>query len=109
MTVDPKLLLLFVGMGAVTYLPRWLPLFFLSTRKLPLWLAVWLDFIPVAVLCALILPDLVVSPAPRHVDFFRRELIVAIPTFLVALKTKSMGGAVLAGMVLYWLVGKVMG
>jgi branched-subunit amino acid transport protein len=107
--VDPKFLVLIIGMGAVTYLPRWFPLFFLSTRRLPQWLEVWLDFIPAAVLSALILPALVASGEPRHFDLFHRELIAAIPTFLFALKTRSMGGTVLVGMALFWLAGKIMG
>ena len=31
-------LLLFAGMGAVTYVPRALPLIYLSNRKMPAWL-----------------------------------------------------------------------
>ena len=27
-----------IGMGVVTYIPRWLPLFFLTRRRLPFWL-----------------------------------------------------------------------
>jgi len=107
--VDPQYLVLLIGMGAVTYLPRWFPLFFLSKRRLPRWLEIWLDFIPVAVLSALILPALVASGEPRHLDLFRRELIVAIPTFLFALRTRSMGGTVLVGMALFWLAGRMMG
>ena len=49
-----------IGMGIVTYIPRWLPLFFLSRRRLPPWLIDWLDFIPAAILSALI------SAVARH-------------------------------------------
>jgi branched-subunit amino acid transport protein len=105
-TVNPKILLLIIGMGLVTYVPRWFPLFFLSTRRLPRWLEIWLDFIPVAVLGALIVPALAVSGDPRHLDLLRKEMIVGIPVFLFALKTRSMGATVLVGMALYWLAGK---
>ena len=37
-----EILLIIIGMGAVTYLPRWLPLAFLSRRPLPAWLVDWL-------------------------------------------------------------------
>jgi len=33
---------------------------------------------------------------------------VALPTFVFALKTKSLGGTVVVGMALFWAVQKVM-
>ena len=100
-------LILVVGMGLVTYIPRWIPIFFLSRRELPQWFTEWLDLIPVAILSALILPELVTSGGPRHLDLLRPQLLVALPTFLFALKTRSLGGTVIVGMLLYWLVGKL--
>jgi len=38
---------------------------------------------------------------------FRPELFVAIPTFIFAVKTKSLGGTVIFGMALFWLAGKI--
>jgi len=52
-----------LGMGAVTYLPRLLPVLLLSSKKLPSWVVAWLRFIPVAVLAAMLLPSLVVKDA----------------------------------------------
>jgi branched-subunit amino acid transport protein len=106
--LDPHFLVLAIGMGVVTYLPRWFPLFSLSRRQLPLWLETWLDFVPAGVLSALILPTLVAGGDPRRLDLLRPELIVAVPVFLFALKTKSMGGAVLLGMALFWLAEKLL-
>ncbi len=94
-------------MGAVTFLPRWIPLFFLSNRKLPDWFVEWLDLIPAAILSALLIPALVTAGDPRRLILWRPELLVAVPTFLFALKTKSLGGTVVVGMLLFWLVGKV--
>lgn len=96
--------LILLGMGAATYLPRLLPLFFLSQRKLPQWMIDWLELIPVAILAALLAPALVVD-SDNAIDLLRPELWVAIPTFLFALRTKSLGGTVLVGMGLFWLVG----
>jgi branched-subunit amino acid transport protein len=98
-------LLLFLCMGLVTYVPRWLPLLYLSHKQLPQWLSDWLSFIPVAILSSLVAPILLADTTTRTLDIGKPELLVAIPTFLFALKTKSLGGTVLAGMVLYWLAG----
>jgi len=82
-------LILFGGMGLVTYLPRALPLLYLAHKKMPHWLVDWLSLIPVAILSALLAPS----------------LLVAVPTLLFALKTRSLGGTVVVGMLLYWLAG----
>lgn len=103
--IKPEYLYLVLGMGLVTYLPRWLPLFVLSQRKLPRWLIEWLDLIPAAILSALIFQDLFIQG--KGIDLFNPKSIVALPTLLFALKTRSLGGTVVVGMLLYWLAGKV--
>jgi branched-subunit amino acid transport protein len=98
-------LFLFGGMGIVTYLPRWLPLFYLAHRELPKWLIDWLSMIPVAILCALLAPILFTNQTTRSLELGKPEFLVAIPTLLFAVKTKSLGGTVFVGMGLYWLSG----
>ncbi len=100
-------LFLFGGMGLVTYLPRALPLLYLAHKKMPQWLIDWLDLIPVAILSALLAPTLFGDAATRSFAFGKLELLVAIPTLLFSLKTRSLGGTVLVGMLLYWLGGMV--
>ena len=95
------------GMGLVTYLPRWFPLFFLSRRNLPQLVVEWLDLIPAAILSALLFPALVTVGEPRQISLLQPELWVGIPTFAFALKTKSLGGTVIVGMLLFWLVGRI--
>jgi branched-subunit amino acid transport protein len=104
--IQTDYLILVVGMGLVTYIPRWLPIFFLTRRELPRWFIDWLDLIPVAILSALLLPELVTTGSPRHLQLFQLQLWVALPTFLFALKTRSLGGTVVVGMSLFWLAGK---
>lgn len=101
--LETEYILLVLAMGLVTYIPRWLPLFFLSKRRLPEWFIEWLDMIPVAILSALIFSDLFVTGDPRSLDILQLKSLVAIPTFLFALKTKSLGGTVVVGMVLFWM------
>lgn len=98
---------LIAAMGVVTYVPRWLPLFFLTRRNLAGIFVEWLELIPAAILAALLLPALVTSGEPRTLDVFQPEMWVAIPTFLFAMWTKSLGGTVVVGMLLFWLQGKV--
>jgi branched-subunit amino acid transport protein len=96
------------AMGLVTYVPRWLPLFILTKYTLPGWFKDWLALIPASILSALLLPALVTGGGdPRQLDIMRPELWVALPTFVFALATKSLGGTVVVGMVLFWLSGKL--
>ena len=100
-------LFLFGGMGLVTYLPRALPLLYLAHKKMPQWLIDWLSLIPVAILSALLAPSLFTDSATRSFAFGNLELLVALPTLLFSLKTRSLGGTVLVGMLLYWIGGMV--
>jgi branched-subunit amino acid transport protein len=109
MTLHPWFLPLIIGMAAVTYLPRWFPLFFLSGRHLPRAVIIWLGFITPAVLAALVLATLVTAGEPRHLSLMNKDLLVAIPVSLFALRTKSMGATVLFGMALFWAAGKLFG
>ncbi|NLV23774.1 MAG: AzlD domain-containing protein [Deltaproteobacteria bacterium] len=100
-------LFLFGAMGLVTYLPRACPLLYFAHRQMPQWLIDWLALIPVAILSALLAPTLFADGATRSFSFGKLELLVAIPTLLLSLKTRSLGGTVLVGMLLYWLGGMI--
>lgn len=93
---------LIICMGAVTYLPRMLPLVVLTQRRLPSWFTEWLELIPAAILSALIAPTLFASADPRSLDLGKPELLAALPTLVFALKTRSLAGTVVVGMFCYW-------
>lgn len=101
-------LLLIAGMALATYLPRLAPLLLLSRRQLPAWLAEWLDLIPAAILGALVAPAVFAAADPRRMELLRPEVLAALPTFVFALKTRSLGGTVVFGMALYWLAEKLL-
>ena len=91
-----------VGMGLVTYLPRLIPLLVLSGQagtenSLPPWLTRWLGYVPVAVLAAMLLPSLLVVEGRAHLAWDNLYLWAALPTAWIAWKTRSLVGAVLAG------------
>jgi branched chain amino acid efflux pump len=105
--ISSDYVLLILGMGAVTYLPRWLPLHYLSRKKLPQWFVEWLQLIPAAILSALLLPELITHGEPRQLDFLQIKFFVALPTFAFAYWTRSLGGTVVVGMLLFWGAGKL--
>ena len=94
-----------VGMAAVTYLPRLLPLLLLTQGKaassgLSPWVEAWLRYVSAAVLAAMLLPGLFVAGGQFSLQLDNLYLWAAIPTLLIAWKTRSLVGAVLAGMVI---------
>jgi branched-subunit amino acid transport protein len=99
-----KILLTIFGMSVVTYLPRLVPILLLSSQKLPPLVVTWLRFVPVAVLSAMLLPSLVVRNG--GIDFSGSNLFLwaAIPTFLIAWKTRSLFYSVIFGMVVVAVV-----
>lgn len=88
-----------LGMMLVTYIPRVLPVWLLSSRPLPRLAVAWLRYVPVAVLAAMLFPAILVHD--RRVDLGLDNLFLwaALPTLLVAWKTRSLFGPVLVGMI----------
>jgi branched-subunit amino acid transport protein len=89
-----------LGMLVVTYLPRLLPLWLFSSRSLPPVVVSWLRYVPVAVLSAMLLPSLVLVEERVQLGFDNLYLWAAVPTFIVAWRTKSLFGSVVVGMVI---------
>jgi branched-subunit amino acid transport protein len=121
--MDPTVVLLtIIGMGVVTYLPRLLPLLLLTRQQrapqradgsdgaLPPLLEAWLRHVPAAVLAAMLFPSLFIIEGRANLspddllstdDLLSADslyLWAAIPTLWIAWKTRSLFGAVLAGM-----------
>ncbi|WP_027369851.1 AzlD domain-containing protein [Desulfovermiculus halophilus] len=90
--------LIIVGMMAVTYGPRLLPITALSTKTLSPWLVKWLQLVPAAVLAAMLVPSLVLTDKRLNLEADNVYLWAALPTFAVAKWTDSFVGAIVAGM-----------
>lgn len=102
--MDGQVMLLILGMALVSYLPRALPLLLCSNVEFPPWLVKWLGFIPAAVLAALLTPDLFVPDGQLLLTYRNPYLLAALPTLLIALKTKSMIWSLIGGMVCFALL-----
>lgn len=96
--MDTKVLLIFLGMAVVTYLPRFLPLALLTRRGVPAKIIRWLDYVPVAILSALLAPGILVEDSALFISLDNSFLLAALPTFACALITRDMFSTVLVGM-----------
>ena len=91
-------LLLLLAAGAVTIVPRILPLLVFSKLQIPDWGLKWLNYIPIAILA--LLAQVLFMYETMQWDY----LIAAIPTFLVAIYTRSLLGTVLTGVIVIILL-----
>jgi branched-subunit amino acid transport protein len=98
-----SMLILILGMALVTFLPRFLPMAFLSRWVLPEKTRVGLSYFPVAILSAIVFPTFFTDGNEVEIQF--PYLLAALPVFLFAWKVKSLWGSVVLGMAVYWLLG----
>jgi len=99
MEVRWDVFLIIVGSALVTFLPRVVPLMVLSRMELPEWGIRWLNYVPISVMAALVGQELFVHDGQLASLWTNVELLAAIPTVLVAIKTRSLLGTVVAGMI----------
>ena len=92
-----------LGMAFVTFLPRFLPMAFLSKWILPEKVEIGLSYIPVAILSAIVFPVLFSDGA--KIGIYPQYVLAAFPVFIFAWKIKSLWGSVVLGMLIYWLLG----
>ncbi|XXJ20433.1 AzlD domain-containing protein [Desulfovibrio caledoniensis] len=89
-----------VGMLAVTYIPRMVPLVALASRTLPEPVVRWLSYVPAAVLSSMLFPALLLKDGSVDVSPDNYFLWAAVPAFILAWRTKSFFGTVALGMAL---------
>jgi branched-subunit amino acid transport protein len=100
-------LLLIFGMAIVTFIPRFVPMAFLSRWGIPEKVKVGLEYIPVAILSAIVFPILFFDEK-ETIGVQPHLILSAIPVFIFAWKTKSLWGSILLGMLIYWSLGFVL-
>jgi branched-subunit amino acid transport protein len=94
---------LILGMAVVTYLPRFLPMAFLSRWVLPEKVKMGLGYIPVTILSAIVFP--ILFSGEGKVGGQPQYLLAAFPVFIFAWKVKSLWGSVVLGMLIFWGLG----
>jgi branched-subunit amino acid transport protein len=101
--------LTFLGMFAVTYAARAIPLLLLRNEPPP-WLATWLRYVPPAVFTALIVPSEVSQVVDgARVLAFGPGLGAAVVGAVVAWHTENAILTVVIGMCAFWVIRLVVG
>lgn len=99
MEVRWGILIIILGTALVTFIPRVLPLMVLSRFELPEWGTRWLSFVPISVMAALVGQEIFMHDGKISLSFGNLEMLAAIPTFLMAVKTRSLLATVVTGII----------
>ena len=96
--MQAKIYFVIFGLWVANYLPRMLPMVVLSKIKIPKTIITWLEFIPPAVLAAILAPTLLMPDNKAiNITLQNNYLLAAIPSLAVAIKTKSLVWTLIAG------------
>ena len=98
MNLDFSVLLIILGCALVTFIPRVVPFAIIRNVKLPAVLTKWLTYIPVCLLTALIVQGTIHQTESLPAVNWS-NVVVIIPTLLVAIKTRSLFKTVIVGMI----------
>lgn len=95
---NAELLWCIAGCMLVTLIPRFVPVMYLKAEKLPPLLRHWLSFVPVSVMAALLAAQIFFYEDRFNAGPSNLYLVTAIPSLLVAWKTKSFFGTIIFAM-----------
>lgn len=90
---------LLIGCALVTLIPRILPFILVKRMELPEVFMKWLSYIPVCILTALIVDEMLIHTNSGHIQLNVLALIAAVPTIVVAFISKSLSLTVVVGVV----------
>ncbi len=96
--------------GCAAFIPRYFPILFFSSRKIPQWFNEWMKYVPVSLFTALVVKNIFVTTAGYHfvplghVD----QIIAALIVMVSAYFTRSMSISVITGLVAVWILSLVL-
>ncbi|MBI2318716.1 MAG: AzlD domain-containing protein [Betaproteobacteria bacterium] len=97
MEIRAEVLLIVLGSALVTLVPRVLPLVLLARLELPETVKVWLSYVPVSILGALLASELFLREGRLAPLAGNLSLLAVVPAIALAWRYRSIIGSVLAG------------
>ena len=95
--------------GLLTFMMRLSFIWLFGRLELPGWLLRALSYVPVAVFCAIIFPEVLAPTGILNLAWSNPRLPAALVASLVAWKTRSVVWVVVVGMGLLWLLSYWLG
>ena len=91
------------------FIPRYFPIHFFSSRKIPEWFNEWMKYVPISLFTALVIKNIFITTKGYHFIPFGHpdQMVAAVIVMVVAYFTRSMSISVIAGLVSVWLLSMV--
>lgn len=96
---------LILSMALVTYLPRYLPMALAGRWVLPHWLASALDFVPIAVLTAIIAQATLYRDNELLLSMSNHHALAALAAFIAAVFSRHLFLTIMVGLISFGLLG----
>ena len=94
-----------VATGIFNFGTRFIMLSSVASRKLPAWLVEALNFVPIAVLTAIIVPAVLIDPVSQNFSILNNaRLLAALIAIAVALITRHVITTIGAGLATLWIL-----
>ena len=94
-----------VATGIFNFGARFIMLSSVASRKLPAWLVEALNFVPIAVLTAIIVPAILIDPVSQNFSILNNpRLLAALIAIAVALITRHVFTTIGAGLATLWIL-----
>ena len=99
--------LVMIGLGILTFLTRFSFIALLERWQAPAIVQCALRFVPIAVLTAIILPELVLPNGTLDLHPYNPRLLAGLVATLVAWKTKNVILTIVVGMAVFWVLQRM--
>ena len=96
--------LLILGIGIATYATRLSFVIFFGTREMPAFILRMLRFVPIAVLSAIIWPQLFLVNNTLHLSLNNPRWIAGILAGAIAWRTRNVLLTIVVGMIVLWVL-----
>ena len=106
--METSLTALILAMALGTFAFRLLPLTVLTRLQLPAWARDWLSLVPGAVLAASLAQTLLLREGALALPWRNAHLLAALPTALVAWRTRNMIATMAVGMLAFALLQRLL-
>ncbi|MEY8441877.1 AzlD domain-containing protein [Lactobacillaceae bacterium 24-114] len=88
------------------FIPRYFPIFFFSSRKIPKWFNEWMKYVPISLFTALVVKGIFVTTKGYNFVPFGHpdQILAAIVVIIIAYFTRSMLISVIGGLLGVWVI-----
>ena len=100
----PQLVILIAGLSLGAFATRFAMIAIFGRTRMPIWLDRYLKYVPVAVLTAIALPNILVRDGTYAMHLGNARLFAAILAVVVAWRTRNMLMTIAAGMLCVWVL-----